>query len=213
MIKTIHNAAAKIQNMDNHELISYMASVDGNFSDYSSLYGYVTKHPSKIEYYQTLFKDIAFESFIDLGPGVGESLDVARDMGAQTTFVDRDIFITKYNENKGHKAIPLNYFNLPLPNIGHYDLLLSRGSLNVDMFNRTNFDTEYLLLWIKSTASKIIIIPTWDKGELVRGEDYTCTGNHLYSYLDSDVHQCFFNNGFNTEITDNLRFPITYKNF
>jgi len=141
-------------------------------------------------------------------------LSVARDLGAKTYFVDRDIFITVYNINNGHECFPMDYFKPELPNIGRYDLVLSRGSLNVDMMNRTNFDIDNLLNWIVSLGEKVIIIPTWDKGELVRGEDYTCEGEHLYSYLKSMVHESFLAHGFGFVVDqENLRFPITYKNF
>jgi hypothetical protein len=213
----VGNLADKIKDMTNIELLDYLHSVPGHYSDYSSLYTYLKKHAPMHDYYKLLFKDfdLKHKSFLDLGPGVGWSLDVARELGARTTFVDRDIFITKYCENKGHKGIHLDFFQLPIKNIGRYDLILSRGSFNVDMMNRTNFPIHQLIGWMILTGRNIIVIPTWDKGELVEGEDYTCVGEHFENYLNSEVHWAFVNSGFSLRIiegiNDHLRFPITYE--
>lgn len=214
MVRDLTIVGQYISQMNNVELFRYLHETPGNFSDYSSLYIYLTRHPPMNDYYRKLFKG-DFKTFLDLGPGVGDSLDVARDLGAHTTFVDRDIFITRYCENKGHKGISLDFFNLPIKNIGTYDLVLSRGSLNVDMLNEINFDIDKFLGWLKFTGKHIIVIPTWNKGEIVEGHDYTCVGEHLEKYFQSEVHAGFIRHGFTTEfiegINDHLRFPITYK--
>lgn len=203
--------------MDNVELFQYLHETPGHYSDYSSLYLYLAKHPSMYDYYWEMFKNIDLDEkmFLELGPGVGEALDVARDMGALTFFIDRDIFIYKYCINKGHQGRSLDFFTKPLPDIGTYDFILSRGSLNVDMMNETWFDIYYLLDWILRAGKHIIIIPTWNKGEMVEGNDYTCVGEHMESYLQSRVHNCFLCKGFEMKtiegVNDRLRFPITYE--
>ena len=204
-----------IKDMGNVELFEYLNSVDGHYSDYSSLYIYLSEHPPMHDYYRMMFKDIDLNCklFLDLGPGVGDSLDVARDMGAKTYFVDRDIFIGKYCENKGHGRIHLDFFKFPIPVIGRFDLVLSRGSFNVDMMNR-DFPIGDLIRWLVQIGNHIIVLPTWDKGEVIENNDYTCVGEHMERYLESKVHKTFLAFGFDqkvTECNDRLRFPITYE--
>lgn len=203
-----------ISQMDNVELFDYLHSVPGHFSEYSSLYTYLAKHPPMDNYYREFFKGINLKGklFLDLGPGVGASLDVAKEIGAKTYFIDRDIFIGKYCENKGHTWYELDYFNLPIRDIGFFDFVLSRGSLNVDMMNRTNFDIRSFLKWLTKTGKTIVVIPTWDKGEVIHGEDYTCVGEHLDRYLASYVHNSFIEFDFSVTFNlSNVRFPITYE--
>ncbi len=205
-----------ISQMDNVELFDYLHSVDGHYSDYSSLYIYLAKHPPMDEYYRKLFTfDLSGKTYLELGPGVGASLDVAREQGAKTQFIDRDIFIFKYCQNKGHDGIKLDYFQRPLPYIGQFDVVLSRGSLNVDWMNDIGFDIHYFLFWLCNLGRHVIVIPTWNKGEVVDGNDYTCVGQHLDDYLQSMVHDSFIANGFLIRkiegINDRLRFPITYE--
>jgi len=118
--------------------------------------------------------------------------------------------IGKYCENKGHGRIHLDFFKFPIPVIGRFDLVLSRGSFNVDMMNR-DFPIDLLLGWLVMIGKHIIVIPTWDKGEIIDGEDYTCVGEHLESYLESKVHQSFLYHGFEFTVESNVRFPITYE--
>ena len=118
--------AEKIKDFDNVELFNYLHETPGHYSDYSSLYIYLAKHPPMTEYYRNLFSYFGLKPgiFLDLGPGVGESLDVAKEIGCQSYFIDRDIFICKYCSNKGYKYYGLDYFNLPLPDIGVADFVL-----------------------------------------------------------------------------------------
>lgn len=207
----------RIKHLDNAELFRYLHETPGNYSNYSSLYLYLANHPPMDSYYMRLFSDINLvgKKFLDLGPGVGASLDVARMRGALTYFVDRDVFISKYCQNKGHEFIPMDYFELPLRNIGTYDVVLSRGSLNVDWMNDINFHIDLFLNWFVNLGNHIIVLPTWNKGHVIEGNDYTCVGEHLESYLESKVHKSFLNFGFEQKsiegINDRLRFPITYE--
>lgn len=209
----------RIKDMDNVELFQYLHETPGNYSNYSSLYIYLAKHGPMDDYYRRLFKDIPLKgkTFLDLGPGVGASLDVARDLGATTYFVDKDVFISKYCENKGHELISLDFFQLPIRPIGIYDVVLSRGSLNVDWMNDVDFNVRGFLYWLICSGRHIIVLPTWNKGPLIEGQDYTCVGEHLEQYLTSKVHQAFMDFGFKQKtiegINDRLRFPITYEYF
>ena len=214
--------AEHIKDFDNVELFNYLHETPGHYSDYSSLYIYLAKHPPMHDYYFELFWKTRFWrteplTFLDLGPGVGYSLDVARELGHKTYFVDRDIFISKYCENKGHNLISMDYFELPLKDIGHFDYVLSRGSLNVDMMNETNFHIDLFLNWLVNLGKHIVVLPTWNKGPMIDGNDYTCVGQHLEDYLESKVHKAFMNFGFEQKsiegVNDRLRFPITYEYF
>lgn len=207
----------RIKGMDNGELFDYLHEIPGNYSNYSSLYIYLAKHPPMHSYYMRLFLEIDLigKKFLDLGPGVGHSLDVARMRGALTYFVDRDVFISKYCQNKGHELIAMDYFELPLKDIGRYDVVLSRGSLNVDWMNDVNFHIDLFLNWLVNLGEHIIVLPTWNKGPLIDGQDYTCVGEHIEQYLESKVHKSFMSFGFEQKtiegINDRLRFPITYE--
>lgn len=209
--------AEKIKDFDNVELFNYLHETPGHYSDYSSLYIYLAKHPPMEAYYYRMFKDVKLwgKTFLDLGPGVGTSLDVARNLGALTYFVDRDIFISKYCENKAHNLISMDYFELPLKDIGHFDYVLSRGSLNVDWMNDVNFHIDLFLNWLVNLGKHIVVLPTWNKGPMIDGNDYTCVGQHLENYLESKVHKAFMNFGFEQKsiegVNDRLRFPITYE--
>ena len=109
----------------------------------------------------------------------------------------------------------LDFFNKPLPVFQQFDMVLSRGSLNVDWMNDIDFDIDYFLDWLVKLGKHVIVIPTWNKGDVIEGNDYTCVGEHLDNYLQSKVHYSFLNHGFEMKkidgINDRLRFPITYE--
>jgi hypothetical protein len=214
MVRDLKIVQQQISQMDNTELFQYLHETEGHYSDYSSLYIYLAKHSSMEYYYRRLFENRNFKTFLDLGPGVGASLDVAKELGAKTYFIDRDIFIHRYCTNKGHNGTVVDFFN-ERPRIRRYDLVLSRGSFNVDMMNETNFPIYELIKWLIDIGKQIIVIPTWNKGEIVNGQDYTCVGDHLDNYMKSKVHGCFINYDFKMKfidgINDRLRFPITYE--
>ncbi len=142
-------------------------------------------HQSLIDYLHLDFKG---KKVLDIGPGLGAFLDLAREAGAESTeFVDYDPIFWRYLKFRGHKGWVSNYkrspgfFPLTLLNKRRYDVVLSRGAINGDEYNAL-FDAPQRNMvpyprWLKQVDSMVapdgivIITPTY------RSENpkWTCT--------------------------------------
>jgi hypothetical protein len=74
--------------------------------------------------------------FIDIGPGYGVALDVAKARGASLTyFVDYDPFVCTFNRLKGHRGSRLN-IRTQLSTLAHhnFDFVWSKATFTVDRF-------------------------------------------------------------------------------
>lgn len=209
----------EIKGMNNDELVSFVGNTEGQFRKYSSLQYYLDiPKDERRSIFINLFKDIDFKgkSVIDIGPGTGESLDIAKEMGASvTSFIDRDDIIFLYCSNLGHHGISkMDYVpfivNNEINTIPKHDILTTKGSFDFDYVNKEpRFDNQVLLNWLDQLADTIIFVPTWgfEYG-------YKCLPDRFAVYLESPLHKCFIDNGYKQTFiegcNDTERFPITY---
>ena len=177
--------------------------------------------------FQSLFTtlDISLKgaSFLDLGPGYGDSLDLAREDGATCVeFVDYDPYAVVFNTLKGYKGHRFDYVVgkglTPLfPN--KYDVILSKGSINADAFNRKEPGMILFPTWLAqvenlaSARGQIIICPTFDRGERMSGASYhVCRDPE--AFRQSWFTQILLENGYKTLFIDGFneteRFPFTF---
>jgi len=115
--------------------------------------------------------------YLDIGPGIGDTLDICLERGAAVIdFIDYDLFFYTYNRLKGFKGYRLNHLRrLDRLETGKYDLIWSKGSISSDFFN-TRWCYWFFSLdkWldqldrISAPASKIIICPYWQKHNGIR---------------------------------------------
>jgi len=199
----------------------------------SSLTGYLELTPEKrrrifLSLFDYLKIDFRGLHVLDLGPGSGESLDIAKERGAaSTTFIDRDELIYNHCIEKGHTGHLMDYGSkelLTLPN--NYDLVICRGALNADQWNRGGFEItiQQLMEWIGNTPA--IITPTFDAGEVapeithtevlsLNTHKHTCFGDRKNDYLNSEFHLAMTG-----KLTDFIEgyshpycFPFTYSTY
>lgn len=215
----------KVDNLDNEQLTELVKNTDGHLSDYSSFYYYLQlsdeyRRDIFINLYKGLNIDFKGKSVLDIGPGMGESLDIAKEFGAiELKFIDRDVILGKYCQNKGYKWINLDYVPLIVNNdinTGKLaDILVTKGSFNFDYAqNEPRFKVSVLIDWLEIISDTQIFIPTWDRGELTQGVYHTCTGERFEKYINSHVHREFIERGYKEcfidGCNDKLSFPITY---
>jgi hypothetical protein len=175
--------------------------------------------------FQCLFENIGINlegaSILDLGPGYGDSLDLAQEKGAiKIEFADYNPYFIFFNNLKGFKGYMIDYMSgkglIPLyPN--KYNVILSKGSINADYINRKAIGFIPLPKWLDqvenltSPYGAIIICPTFDRGE----EDekpYLCRDVQAFkqSYFSKTLtdkgYQILFIEGFNEE----GGFPFTF---
>lgn len=166
------------------------------------------------------FKDA---SFMDLGPGYGDSLDLARERGATTVeFVEYNPYLMAFNVLKGFRGYMLNY------TVGNgltplypkkYDVILSKGSINADRVNRKEAGIIPFPKWIEQVENiaapkgQIIICPTFDRGtETYMGSYHVCTNPEAFKH--SWFSQVLKDKGYKIIYIENFnnpkRFPFTF---
>lgn len=221
------DAWSKVKNLNMTDLIAYVNSDPDKFRSYSSLYGYLNwAEADKIKIFAKIYDalkiDFKGKSVIDIGPGSGESLIEARNRGAaKLSFLDRDAMITRYCELLGFNAIFTDYsYGLANKTIvettGKHDIVFCKGAVNADYINQHINSGDIVAQWLYEITGEVcIFIPTWEKGEEVNGNYYTCVGERMVKYLQSPLHKSLIEYGFvvhkGESITDNAdRFPITY---
>jgi hypothetical protein len=211
----------QIIGMNNDELVKFINETPGHFSDYSSLYHYLqfseeSRRGIFINLFDGLNIDFNNKSVIDIGPGSGESLQIAKERGAsKTSFVDRDEIISLYCTNLGHTHYKMDYVPFIVEKeentIPQHDILITKGSFDFDWVNiEDRFNNKVLLDWFdKLSKELIIVIPTWSYKY-----NHTCDPERFELYLKTPLHECFINNGYKSTFiegcNDTERFPITY---
>lgn len=200
----------------------------------SSLYGYLDIDENKRRnIFLSLFDyfkiDFTGKHVLDLGPGSGESLDIAKERGAvKTSFIDRDELIFAHCKEKGHTGHLLDYGSREfLSHSNTYDIIICRGALNADQWNRGGFEItiQDLICWMKPSFS--VITPTFDVGLEAPDNVYpevlslnthkhTCFGEKRDEYLQSEFHKTLLSNQY--ELTSFIEgyshphcFPFTYQ--
>ena len=218
----------RVKDMNRDELYRFLEDHPEHYSNYSSLWNYLPIEDemrnifkSAYDYYEIDFKG---KIVLDIGPGDGSSLDIAKERGAsECHFIDRDGIITRWNEIKGHKKQFFDYqcrggMAKALSMNERYDIVIARGSFNADRWNRNEFnvDPDVVARWItKISKGHAIVSPTWDRGEEVDGLYHCCHGKHFEDYKKSVFHLGFVDRGYSVDCVDGfnesvLRFPITY---
>lgn len=219
---------SRIKDMSSEDLYKLLEDHPDHYKNYSSLWKYIPDVDairnvfiSAYDYYNIDFKG---KIVMDIGPGDGSSLDIAKERGAKEChFIDRDAIITKWCELKGYVKQFFDYqcvegMERGLAMDEQYDIVIARGSFNADRWNRDEFNInpDKVAEWItKISKGHTIISPTWDRGEKVNGYYYCCHGEHLDQYLKSKFHMGFINRGYSVDFIDGYnkpeeRFPITY---
>lgn len=122
--------------------------------------------------------DLTDKAVLELGPGWGEFLGLAESRGAKSIdFVDHNPYCFTYNRLLGYNGFKNDYCGLQafreIP-IRKYDVILSRGSINADRFERDFFHKTGRKLgfqrWLNrleflaKDGADIIICPTYDAG-------------------------------------------------
>ena len=210
-----------IGQMNIEGLVSFLENTPGHYSDYSSLYGYLqrdclVKRIIWKNLYEYLGIDFNNKSILDLGPGSGESLDVAKDSGAiNMGFIDRDVIMFRYNQLKGYNGYNFDYTTSAIKDFKtKYDIVLSAGAFNSDYLNEHSHELLFkdIVEWIESIGKElIIIIPTFKQGN----GGYTCENYNDFmksefsqELLSRDFKTCFVN-GCNVEKV----FPVTFYKY
>lgn len=175
--------------------------------------------------FKTLNIDFSNLDFLDLGTGYGHSLEVARSMGARNIeFIDYEPYAYTFNVLKGFKGYFFNYMVNGLATLKgkKYHVVLSKGSVNADRFNRGETLIPFEV-WIKQFDELVapngiaIICPTFDKGARTR---LTC-GDSYYvckdpkSFFDSKFSRILRERGYTVQVIKGFnepieRFPFTF---
>ena len=145
---------------------------------------------------------------LELGPGWGDFLDLAKERGSHSTsFVDYHPYYFHYCRLNGHQGYKNDYFsNGAFKNVPkrRYDLILSKGSINADRFER-QFDGGFRKIsfskWLDRLEdlarpnAMVIICPTYDLGfdmsKPYAYTDYPFGRRHMFEYLISCGYQIY----------------------
>lgn len=126
----------------------------------------------------TLFKglkiDLNNKSFIDFGPEVGESLDIARSQNAKVIdFIDYNKHVIIYNELRGYNGIMMDYLKdqqrWSKISSNKYDFILNVGALNADYINSSDKNLTFFRTFLTQLDRVlkdngiIVICPTFEK--------------------------------------------------
>jgi hypothetical protein len=118
--------------------------------------------------------------FLDIGPGFGDTLDIAQEQGAEAIdFVEIDPFFYHYNRLKGfargYKISMWNALHKLTP--GYYDFIYIRGTFSVDLLMESKTGWRRLsyvldqLERLSSKKGKIAICPHWRNDKLKRNTE------------------------------------------
>jgi hypothetical protein len=129
---------------------------------------------------------LAAQRVLDIGPGLGEGVDLAYEQGAlRVEFIEIDPYFFTFNRLKGAKGYRFNH-NLFLPLLAgrQFDVIIARGSLVVDYFSGAGALGRWCLQrWLATldaiTAPRgvVLIMPFWS---------YEWVEDHLQSTMAQD---------------------------
>lgn len=183
---------------------------------------------SRPQHYVSLFDylklDLSNKDALELGPGWGAFLQVARDSGARIIdFIDYNPYVYTYNRlNEFHGIINDYYKNNAFKAVNSkYDLIVSRGSISVDRFERQFNGSRFRLIsfpkWLKrledlcNLGGTIIISPTYDIGD-DKENPYLC---HREKTINTKFYSHMWSAGYDLlpyveNWTDEKFFPFTF---
>lgn len=205
------------------------------FSDSQAFYDYIAQKQRKNPYMNSLFRygklsgenfealykalNINFHgsSILDLGTGYGQSLDIAKSMGAEKLeFVEYSPCAYVFNQLKGYTGYFFNYIVPPGLTRLHgkkYDFILSKGGINADRANRNERDNIPFDIWIGQVESllasngTIVICPTFDKGTAtILHEAYVCSDPK--AFLESQFSQTLKKRGYEIRTIEKFNDPV-----
>lgn len=190
---------------------------------------------SAIDFFSLSLKD---KAILDVGPGTADSLDAAKNRGAQKTFfVEEEYMFVRFAEIKGHSGIWKNYTFTPFFPKGirnSFDLIQTKGSINCVWVDEQHeliqkgdprgfFIFEKWVGELKALLKKggeIILVPAMDKQtERLIDKEYDLDTFYwcpdLGAYKASFFATTLVNNGFTmheniTGFTQQKAFPIAF---
>ena len=222
--------ARSISRADITGLLDFLRTNENEVGKYTSLYRYLTMFsPEKRKApFARLFKfigvDIRGKRFLDFGPGSGESLDVAKELGAkEVMFLDRDIIIHKYNTLRGYRGVVVDYTRDgwldSVGDIGKFDFVLLRGSINADVWETGKISLPFgkFLSQVEGMVNPrgtIVLTPAFARGEEIDGRYYTCMGEKKERFMRSAFVRTLternYNSCFIDGYGDRYNMPITF---
>lgn len=233
----IHQTPSQIHEFKEDRKVQRLLSTYSNLDEFLKYLESINEHgvlqyhaydpEARRKIFQSLYNsmNLNFEgaSFLDLGPGYGDSLELARERGAGTVeFIDYDVNVVVFNTLKGFYGYRRNYTakrGLKGLTSKKYDIVLSKGSVNADRFNRR----EYLIpfeAWVRQVEALVapngcaIICPTFDMGtRMVDGSYYVCEDPE--AFLQSDFTKVLKGRGYEVLFIEGFnypreRFPFTF---
>lgn len=154
---------------DTEEFFRYVDRVRHKFLVFNK---YRNDSASKREEFRLVLDALAITlpgtAFMDIGPGFGDSLDIAHEQGAAVVeFVEIDPFFFRYNQLKGYaRGYRLDHLKrLRALEGGRYDLIWTKGAIAVDHFasRRPSALAGWLdqLERLAAPAGVIVVCPEW----------------------------------------------------
>lgn len=204
------------------ELLDYVYKIEhGALTRYYEL-GADYRRKVFLALFDWLEGEVKNRSFLDIGPGLGDSLDIAKERGASAIeFVDQDPFYSVWCELKGFKGYTgFNYITgdgLTPVQPNKFDIILSKGSINSDRFNRKEAGLIPIAEWlsqidsIANEGADIFITPTFDKGADPK-TSYHC--KDVEAFKQSMLSKTMTDFGYHIIFLDGFnhpqKFPVTF---
>lgn len=182
-----NNQLKKVDNINDFNNYLNKVRHDGfhklNYEDFYFYKRYsLKKRQEFISVVEALDINLEAISFLDIGPGYGDALDICYERGAAAIhFIDNDPFFFHYNRLKGFTK---GYYcshrtGLYKLNDMKYNFIWSKGSINVDQYaiNESKIISYYLDYWLSqierlaATRCHILICPYWRHDAKVRFVD------------------------------------------
>jgi hypothetical protein len=190
-----------VKDLDRKGIIDLIESHPNRYADYSSMRTYIYEGDYYRKIYEALYDYLGFPlagfKVLDMGPGSGESLDIARERGAFTYFMDRDLICCRWNQCNEHKMIVMDYGKPEiLEHKEKYTLIISRGAFNFDYWENNHYGItfEELIEWVQSHGQIVVITPAWERGE--KEPYHSCIGDKLKSVDSMRVVKHLYEKGF-----------------
>lgn len=220
-IKTVEEELNYAKRHDKEFFIRLNNILSGEVETYNEMLRTNKEHFIRlIDYFKI---DLKNKNILELGPGWGDFLFLSRENGAdKIEFIDYHPYYFTYNRLNGFNGYVNDYFtsNAFKGIDSKYDFIMSRGSINVDRFERQFNGTCRLIsfpIWmIRLEASAkpgalIIICPTFDLGD-DKEHPYKCDKE---KFIHSKVYDHLVSTGYKvcTEIdgfTDPIYFPFVF---
>jgi hypothetical protein len=130
-------------------------------------------HDKRLEYESFVDRfniDLSSSSFLDVGPGYGDALDIAFERGSpQISFIERNPVFFKYNELKGYAEgySKTHLLGFQFAKRHNYSFIWAKGSIIADRFMYIDNYVNFTKRWVMSLESlarpncHIMLCPYW----------------------------------------------------